>query len=178
MHVSGTGRLFCRHQTRGFTLLEILLALALMVLLLGVLVTASIQLTDKKALTAEEVFWQAVRESREQALLSGLDVRLRFVNKEKTRALVASSIKGEEKYPLQGANEETVIDFLSAQKSSSAILIRSQLVETSTIPFVTFYGDGTCTPFRVQFRVGGQARSLTIDPWTCAPVLQAGEKRG
>ena len=177
MHARGTGRR-PRHQTRGFTLLEILLAIALIGLLTGVLVTASVQLTDNKPITPEELFWQAVRESRQTALLTGLDVRLRYVAKDKTRALVASSIKGEQRYLLEKQNEETVIDFLSSQKSSSAMLIRSQLVETSTIPFVTFYGDGTCTPFRVQFRTGGQARSLTIDPWTCAPILQPGDKRG
>lgn len=177
MHVRGTGRRR-RHQTRGFTLLEILMAIALVGLLTGVLVTASVQLTDKKPITPEDLFWQAVRESRETALLTGLDVRLRYVAKDKTRALVASSIQGEQKYVLEKENEGTVIEFLSSQKSASAILIRSQLVETGTIPFVTFYGDGTCTPFRVQFRSGGQARSITLDPWTCAPILRPEDRRG
>ena len=35
-----------------------------------------------------------------------------------------------------------------------------------------FYPDGTCTAFRVQFRVGANAWQLAIDPWTCAPVLE------
>jgi hypothetical protein len=39
------------------------------------------------------------------------------------------------------------------------------------MPSVTFYDDGTCTPFRVQLRTNAGAHMLTIDPWTCAPVL-------
>ena len=38
-----------------------------------------------------------------------------------------------------------------------------------------FYPDGTCTAFRVQFRVGANAWQLAIDPWTCAPVLEKKE---
>jgi general secretion pathway protein H len=36
---------------------------------------------------------------------------------------------------------------------------------------VTFYNDGTCTPFRAQVRTYAGAHMLSVDPWTCAPVL-------
>ena len=45
------------------------------------------------------------------------------------------------------------------------------LVETQPLPFVSSYSAGTCVPFRVQFRSTGAARTLSIDPWTCAEVL-------
>ena len=65
-----------------------------------------------------------------------------------------------------------VIDFHPADtNSSSSILIGGTLVETEPLASVTFYSDGTCTPFRAQIRTGGGAHLLTIDPWTCAPVL-------
>jgi general secretion pathway protein H len=41
------------------------------------------------------------------------------------------------------------------------------------LPYVTFYADGTCSPFRAQLRTGGPARFVTLDPWTCAPLLEA-----
>jgi prepilin-type N-terminal cleavage/methylation domain-containing protein len=154
----------------GFTLLEVLLTLAVIALMSGVLISGAVGLTESKAGTPEDLFWKAAADSRKQALLSGNEVRLRFVAKNKTYALVATSATGEKKFPYEGAGELT-IDFLSTQKAASAILIRSQLVETQTIPYVTFYGDGTCSPFRVQFRTGGPAHSLSIDPWTCAPIL-------
>lgn len=153
-----------------------LLTLALIGLLAGVLVTGAVYLTDEKPTTPEDVFWKAVMETRRQALLSGRDVRLRFVKKDKAHALVASGSEKEQRFPFENV-EELTVDFLSVQKGSSAILVRGQLVETQSIPYVTFYGDGTCTPFRAQFRTGGAARSIAIDPWTCAPVLAAGEER-
>ena len=63
------------------------------------------------------------------------------------------------------------MDFLSTQKARSLILVGGQAVETQTIPSVTFYGDGTCSPFRAQIRTGLTPRVLEIDPWTCAEVL-------
>jgi hypothetical protein len=46
------------------------------------------------------------------------------------------------------------------------------LMESQAIPSVTFFSDGTCTPFRVQFVRGTGTSVLSIDPWTCAPVLK------
>ncbi|PTY07637.1 hypothetical protein DB347_05235 [Opitutaceae bacterium EW11] len=163
-----------RGRRRGFTLLEVLLTLALIGLMAGVLITMSIHLTEPRSATVEDVFWKAVGEARKEALLTGREVRLRFQpGREKSVAtFVTNGPDGAQRFPLENEAEVTV-DFLSTQKATSAILIRSQLVETQTIPFVTFYGDGSCTPFRVQIRTGGPARSLSIDPWTCAQVLAA-----
>lgn len=159
----------------AFTLLEVLLTLALIGLLTSVLVVGAMSLTEPKPITVEDVFWKAVGESRKTALLSGHEVRLRFVTKGKTYALVATGPRGEQRFPIE-KQEDVKVDFLSLQKSGSAILINSQLVETQTIPYVTFFGDGTCSPFRLQIRTaGGPARSLSIDPWTCAPVLSAAD---
>ncbi len=170
------GRTAGRNARRGFTLLEILLTVALIGLLAGVLVTAAVQLTDEGPATPEDVFWKAVTESRREALLTGQDVRLRFQAKNKQYALVASGAAREQQFPFV-PSETLAVEFLSAQKGGGAMLIRSQLVETQRVPFVTFYSDGTCTPFRVQIRTGGEPRLLSIDPWTCAPVLPATEAR-
>jgi general secretion pathway protein H len=165
----------CRQRRAGFTLLEILLAVGLIGLLAGVLVTASVRLTEPKPITAEDVFWKAVMETRKQALVTGADVRLRFVNKDKVRALIASSALGEKRYGFENESE-VIVDFLAAQKTGNAVMIRSQIVETQPMPYVTFYGDGTCTPFRVQIRTGGAPRTVSIDPWTCSPVLTSQDK--
>jgi general secretion pathway protein H len=158
-------------------LLEILLVLGLMGLLVGVLIVGAVRLVGDQPVTPEDVFWKAVTETRKQALISGKEVRLRFVSKsvkDQDRALVASSANGSTSFPFKPEAELTV-DFLSLQKGTSSVLIGGQLMETQTMPFVTFYGDGTCTPFRVQIRTGGAARSIAIDPWTCAPVLAAND---
>ena len=56
------------------------------------------------------------------------------------------------------------------------MLLGGQLVETKTLPYVTFYGDGTCSPFRLQIRTTGEARVIAIDPWTCSLVLTSDDR--
>jgi hypothetical protein len=50
------------------------------------------------------------------------------------------------------------------------------LLETQPVGHVTFYSDGTCTAFRLQIMRNGAAHILSIDPWTCAPVLTPSEQ--
>lgn len=165
------GRSWPRERRAGFTLLEILLSLTIIALLAGVLVTGAIRLTEPKAVAPEDIFWKAVQETRKKALLSGAEEQLRITGKNKTLALVSHGAEGDVNYPFN-ATGDLQVEFLTTQKSASAILIGGQLIETGTMPFVTFYGDGTCTPFRAQFHAGASAaHTVSIDPWTCAPVL-------
>lgn len=168
-----TGR---RRSRAAFTLLEVLLVLALLLLMAGVLVSGASHLFRGNPLTPEDVFWKAVLETRKSALLSGRDVRLSYEGKDADRAFVANLPAGGETRFALDQTGELQVNFVSTQKSTSAILIGGELIETQTIPFVTFYGDGTCSPFRLQIRTGGAARTLEIDPWTCAPVLRTAEK--
>ncbi len=165
-------------RSRGraaFTILEILMVIGLISMLTGVMVTGAIHLTRDKAVTPEDVFWKAVSETRRMALISGREVKLSFIGKDnvKERALVARSIDGTEQRFVFEQSGELSVDFLALQKGGSSILLGGQLVETQTIQNVTFYGDGTCSPFRLQLRTGGAARILAIDPWTCSLVLPA-----
>ncbi len=166
-----------RTRTGGFTLLEILLSLMIIGLLAGVLVVGAVRLTEPKAVTPEDIFWKAVLETRKRALLGSTEVRLRITGKNKSLALVASGGGGSDvTFPFNSPTDISV-DFLSTQKSASAILIGGQLVETQTVPYVTFFGDGTCTPFRIQLHAGGPARLISIDPWTCAAMLPMDDNR-
>lgn len=158
----------------AFTVLEVLMVIALIAMLTGVLVTGSARLANGRIVTPEDVFWKAVMETRKAALLSGREVRLNFSDKEKEPALVARGADGEEQRFTFDTPGELKMEFLSTQKGASSILLGGQLVETQTIPYVTFYGDGTCSPFRLQIRAGaGEARTIAIDPWTCSLVLSA-----
>jgi general secretion pathway protein H len=179
MHFQGKN--YPPERRSAFTLIEILLVLALIGFLASVLVMGSVRLMSGQAPTPEEVFWKAVAGARRMALVSGKDVQLQFFtekekdrDKEPERALVATGPGRSERFPFVAANNLTV-DFLSPQKGKSAMLIRGQLIQTQTMPSVTFYGDGTCSPFTVQFRTDGPARTLSIDPWTCARVLTAAD---
>jgi general secretion pathway protein H len=153
---------------RAFTLLEIMLSLAVIALLAGVLITGSVHLMGDKSATPEDVFWKAVQEARSVALHDEQDVRVTFDDKEKV--FVVDDGTTPKFFPVPASRDVTV-DFLATSGDRSTVLVGGDLVESKTIPAVTFYRDGTCTPFRVQFRNGGGARFVEIDPWTCAKAL-------
>ncbi len=159
-------------EVRGgaFTLIEILLAVALLGLLSAALVSGAAHLVGDHPQTPQEVFWTAVRTARRAALKSETEVQLSFDSKEKN--FVVEGLSGKQTLPVPNAHDLT-IDLLQGQSLGGSVLIRGQLVETQTIPTVSFYSDGTCMPFRVQFRTTGPAQILSIDPWTCSPMLES-----
>jgi prepilin-type N-terminal cleavage/methylation domain-containing protein len=154
----------------GFTLLEVLVTIALIALLTGVLVVGTSRLLGDRPKTPDELFWLAAAAARKQALLQNQSVRLSL--DAKSREFILASAASETRMPFV-STQLSEIEFLPPKSPStySAILIAGELVETRTQPFVTFYGDGTCSPFRVQLKSRTQTRVLEIDPWTCAPML-------
>ncbi len=174
---------------RGFTLLEILLSLAIIALLGGVMIGGGAHLMTEKPVSTQEVFWKAVQEARKAALKAEHEMRLKF-DKEKAQfvildglapARIAADGFTREEVPLKvfpvpaaggsGAGRELEVSFLSAQKGGPTILLGGVLVESQPIPHVTFYSDGTCSAFRAQFMRNGAVSTLAVDPWTCAPML-------
>lgn len=153
-------------------MLEVLITIALIALLTGGLVVSTNRLLGDRPKSPEQLFWAAVGEARKDALLNNHDVR--FTLDTKTHEFIASAAGVETRHAFV-PNEIAEFDFLAPKSAgaSSAILIGGQLVETQTIPVVTFYGDGTCSPFRAQIKSRNGARVLEIDPWTCAPMLTA-----
>jgi hypothetical protein len=180
-----------RPPAAAFTLLEILLALGLMALLAAATISVSANLVGPPA-SPEEVFWQALTQARKEALTTQQDIRLAFDSKTKAFLIGANvgaktdtdaaaqtdpgtgtqANAGGEPFPVAKAGDKLTVDFLPVDKTNSSVLIGGELLETESIPFVTLYSDGTCTPFRVQFRNGGPASVIAIDPWTCVEVLE------
>ena len=155
-------------SSAAFTLIEILLAIALLGLLSAAMVSVAGHLADGRPKSPQEVFWEATRVARRTALKTETQVRLSY--DAKAKAFVLDAKEGARNFPVPEIRDLT-IDFLQAQSTGGSLLIGGQLVDTQTIPAVSFFPDGTCTPFRVQFRTNGPAHIVAIDPWTCAPVL-------
>jgi general secretion pathway protein H len=166
----------CRFRRNGFTLLEILLVLALVGLIGALLATGVARVFSNDHPAPEDVFWQACRSAQKLASLSEHEVSLGFDAKEKK--LVWGNDRETDSAAFDAAGGGVSVQFLQSLKGGSLILIAGQAVETQELPRVMFYPDGTCTAFRVQFRVGANAWQLAIDPWTCAPVLEKTEKQG
>lgn len=154
----------------AFTLLEVLITIALIALLTGALVVGASRVLGDRPQTADELFWLAVGAARKDALQNNRDVRLSL--DVKAYQFVALSEGVETRHPFV-AKEINELDFLAPKSAnaSSSMLVGGQLIETQTLPFVMFYGDGTCSPFRVQLKSRNGTRILEIDPWTCAPML-------
>lgn len=154
---------------RGFTLLEVLVTLALIALLTGVLVVGTSRLLGDRPKTPDELFWGAVEAARKDALLNNRDVRMSL--DAKARQFVILGADTEVRHPFV-PKETADMDFLAPKSpGSSSVLVGGELVETQTLPWVTFYRDGTCSSFRVQVRSRNGTRVLEIDPWTCAQML-------
>ena len=150
------------------------MVIALIAMLAGVLIVGTTRLLRDRPVTADELFWKTVGDVRKAALLDNRELRLSFDAKEKV--FVAGTGDEAERFSFT-PRDEVEVSFLapkSSQGSTSSILIGGDMVETQALPFVTFYGDGTCSPFRVQLKGKGvPSRILGIDPWTCAQVLAA-----
>ena len=158
-------------KASAFTLLEMLLTLALIALLAGALIGGSSALLSEKPQSTDDVFWSTVRAARKSALNAQNDLNLRFDERAKAFVLTATDGAGQT-FPVPNASSDLVVDFLAAQTTGGSVLLGGTVVEKEPLPGgVTFYSDGTCTAFRAQIRVAGGAHIVAIDPWTCSPVI-------
>jgi prepilin-type N-terminal cleavage/methylation domain-containing protein len=164
-----------RPPFRAFTILEILLVLAIIGLLAGVLIGGAARLLNDKPTAVDDIFWLAVQEARKDALRHEREVYLRFTtDPEKGSAFQVVDGTEVQNFPLPPviATRDLKVDFLPAQKTGDAVVLAGVVVETQRSKFnVIFYPDGTCTPFRLQIARANGVELLAIDPWTCAPIL-------
>lgn len=169
----------------AFTLMEILLAIALIALFASVLIAGASHLLSEQPVTPDDVFWKSVQEARKAALKAEHEVRLKFDAEKKQFVIIdgfAAPVLGPDgitkidvplkTFPVAPPYAQDLeVEFLPAQKSGQVILVAGVVMETQKIKQVTFYSDGTCTGFRAQIARAGGAHTLAVDPWTCAPVL-------
>ncbi len=172
--------------TGGFTLLEILLCIALIALLGGLFVGGSSRLLTPEPTTPYAVFWKSVQEARKAALKAEHEIRLKFDAEKKHFYLIdglAPTTVSEDGFtqverPLKTfpiapeAVQDLTVEFLAGSaRGANTILVGGMLLESRPVPYVPFYGDGTCRAFRVQFTRAGSVSVVTVDPWTCAEML-------
>jgi Tfp pilus assembly protein FimT len=170
MTISATG------DRRAFTIVEILLAVALIVLVGTIFISGTNSLLASKETSPDDQFWKACTQARREALEEQRSVVMTYDSK--GRGFVLNDGTQVHTVPVTGP-DDLVIDFHPAQAdaSSASSLIGGVLVDMTALPAVTFYSDGTCTPFKVQLRTSAGAHLLTIDPWTCAPIIIPSDAR-
>lgn len=166
---------------RGFTLLEVLLVLALIGSLAGVFVIgiqAVARTTPGDAL--ESAFWSAMRDARDTAVQTRVTQAVSFDLEELEFVveggghLKSSAVSLD--VPIESGKIEAV--FTQVLPTNSFTLVRGRLVTEREIPTMLVYPDGTCQPVTVEFRYPGGPRRISIDPWTCAELLESEEEGG
>jgi prepilin-type N-terminal cleavage/methylation domain-containing protein len=163
-----------RPSLRGFTLLEVLLVLAIMALIGSVLIGGTIRLLNDQPVSVDDMFWKSVQEARKGALRHQREVRLQYIedhDKGKLFVVTDGDLTKEFPIPVKSLTQDLQVDFLATQKGGPSILVAGMLLDTQPVKNVTFYPDGTCTSFKVQIVRNGATHQLAIDPWTCAQVL-------
>ena len=150
----------------AFTILELMVVIALVGLISVSVVGVSMALLRDKPVTGEEAVRNAVATTRRQAVLQSRELSLGF--DKKANCFVISS--GEESQLLGNEMKGPLeVEFLPPNKDSS-MLIGGDVLEGGALKVVLFFPDGACQPFRAQIRTGGAARSIAFDPWTCAEI--------
>ncbi len=151
---------------RGFTLVEVLLVLALLVLFATLLLPGvNSILREINARGPEQILSTVLLAARSEALASGRTVELRYEAEERRFWSEPAAIKAD---PLPAGVR---LDLLPPA-TGATVLLGGELIETGALPRIRFFPDGTCDPFRVRLREGAlPPRLFTVDPWTCALSL-------
>ena len=153
------------HQKTGFTLIEVLLVLALMALVSTVLISGTSQFFKARDDRPDDRFWQAVTSARQTALEQEHTVTLSY--DAKNQKLQWTALENTQSVDLDVKS----FRFLPEDRGSRQ-LIGGVLTETTDLDRVKFYLDGTCDAFRVEIvETDNRRETIRIDPWTCAPVL-------
>ncbi|HAT60746.1 MAG TPA: hypothetical protein DCS60_08260 [Opitutae bacterium] len=158
-----------RDWRRAFTLIELMLTMALIALLSSLFIwniNALLKQGELEALQNE--LWGVVEKAKQAAVFSRQPHKVRF--DEKLKSFMVSS--GEEEIAYQvdtsGFGEEVEIEvfFKMILPKDGYRLVRGELVTYREIESVTFFPDGTCTPFSVDLKIGEYKSGYQIDPWT------------
>lgn len=154
-------------RLKGFTLLEILLVLALLALLGSVMVGGAVSLLKaNEAKDPETTLLKMMQTVRGEAVASGSIIEVRQLPEDAGFLWGAS---GAEVLPVSAGVKIRLI----AAEVGRASLIGGQL-EERPVTRLRFYPDGSCDPVRVEVRRGQNRRTYAIDPWTSAPLPETG----
>lgn len=158
---------------RGFTLVEVLLVLALLALFAAVFIPGvNSMLAQMNERGPEQLAGEAVVAARTEALETGRSVELAYDADKRQLVWGAAAVRSD-------ALPAGVLLELLPVESGGTILLGGELTEAQEpLKRVRFFPDGTCEPFRLRVKIGEtKPRLLLVDPWTCA-LSPAPERKG
>lgn len=149
----------------GFTLIEVLLTLALLALLATVLIPGvNSMFSAMNDRGPEQQLSEALLAARSEALETGRTVELRFDTEK--RQLVWGATPTRSDVLAVG----TTVEFLPVE-TGALVLLGGEIAENSpAVARIRFFPDGTCESFRLRLREPAPAkpRLFVVDPWTCS----------
>ncbi|MBK1878056.1 prepilin-type N-terminal cleavage/methylation domain-containing protein [Pelagicoccus mobilis] len=166
-----------KRGAEGFTLIEVLLAVALVAMLGSVLVmNINSLLRDGELETLEREYWRAVESARSGAVFNQQVHFLEWDGKEQ-RFLVRSAGETEafEVDTSSMGDVEIEVFFEEVAPENSYVLIAGELVAKREIATVGFYPDGTCSPYTVSMKIAGFETNFQMDPWTGVQLVDPNE---
>ena len=87
----------------------------------------------------------------------------------RTSALVIEENGTTKAAEIPGAPADLMASFMAGDGSTSNVFTGAGV--TQLLPQVSFYPDGTCTPFHLLIKTALLTQQFNIDPWTCARML-------
>jgi len=155
-----------RNYRRGFTLIEILLVLALMTLLVSLFIAGVSDFFRAQEKTMKDVFWESVQAARLQAVEGDRTVKMRYDEKKNFLHWGTGETAASVAWPGKS------VEFLPVDQRET-VLIGGQLIERGGMLAVHFFADGTVENFKVQLVDNeGHPSQLEIDQWTCAAITR------
>lgn len=121
--------------------------------------------------------WGAVEKAKQSAVFSRQANKVRFDLDQQAFLVSSNGVEVPFKVDTSGLGEDIEIEvrFKMVLPKDGYRLVRGQLVTHREIESVTFYPDGTCTPFSVDLRIGDYESSYQIDPWTGSQLTKPEE---
>ena len=165
-----------RAGSGGFTLLEMLLVIALIALLTTVSIKGVSNLLSNGPPTAKQVVAQMQAAARRYALTNECTVRLSYSAEQEAMEAVASdgTELPELKLPTGASVQFLPLQSTDASGGASSAIFDSVAGSgaSADLPYVTFYEDGTCTLYQLRITTAeGRPLDLPIDPWTGGSML-------
>ena len=122
--------------------------------------------TELEAL--ENGLWASIGQARQDAVFSRNPVVMRYDAENQAFVLVSGAVETPFAIDTSGLGEgvEIRVVFKEMLPSDGYRLVRGELVTEREIETVTFFPDGTCSPFSVDLQIADYVSSIQMDPWT------------